>query len=464
MQFKLPPLIKKVLTVLEAAEFKVYVVGGAVRDLLTKTPVTDWDFTTDATPEQIQKLFADNYYDNTFGTVGVKLDEKVFEITTFRTESGYSDRRRPDKIAWGKTIKEDLKRRDFTINAMALTRSRELIDPYAGQKDLKAKVVRAVGDPDRRFGEDALRMMRAIRIASQLGFSIETKTLAAIAKNSTLINQISQERVRDELLKIVASAYSKEGIMLMFNGGLLAHILPELVATRGVTQSGHHTKDVWNHSLDALAACPSPQPMVRLATLLHDIGKPRVKQLGGKNTEVTFYNHEVVGARMSKAIAHRLKFSKKETDLLWLLVRWHMFQYEPKMTDKAIRRFIKRVGRENINNMIMLRVGDRVGGGSKASSWRLREFQERIAQVLYKPFEINDLKIDGNDIMKILKLSPGPKVGEILKKLFDEVLDDAKKNDRDYLLKRIQDYHTPGVWFQQLADLWIFQHYMLDYR
>lgn len=442
MQFKLPSLVKKVLTDLEEAGFKAYVVGGGVRDLLTQTPVKDWDFTTDASPEQIQKLFTDNYYDNNFGTVGVKLDDAVFEITTFRTESGYSDRRRPDKVTWGKTIKEDLQRRDFTINAIALSLSNgraEIVDPYGGQKDLKDKVVRAVGDPNRRFNEDALRMLRAIRIASQLGFIIEAKTLTAIVKNSPLINQISPERVRDELIKIIASPFPKEGIMLMFNAGLLDHILPELIATRDVTQAGHHTKDVWNHSLDALAACPSPHPIVRLATLLHDIAKPVVKS-SCEGKEITFYNHEVVGARMAKTIARRLKLSKNDTDLLWLLVRWHMFQYEPKMTDKAIRRFIKRVGRENISNMIMLRVGDRVGGGSKASSWRLREFQQRITQVLHKPFEINDLKVDGNDVMKILNLKPGPQVGAILKKLFAEVLDDAKKNDREYLLNKIKDY------------------------
>lgn len=440
MQFKLPELVRKVLTVLETAGFKAYVVGGGVRDLITKTPVKDWDFTTDASPEQIQKLFADNYYDNNFGTVGVKLDETVFEITTFRSESGYSDRRRPDAVTWGKSLAEDLKRRDFTINSMAIDQKMKIIDPYKGQEDLSNKLIRAVGDPAKRFNEDALRMMRAIRIASQLGFGIEAKTLAAIVKNSGLINQIAHERVRDELLKIVASPFPKEGIRLIFNAGLLEHIMPELIATRGVTQSGHHTKDVWNHSLDALAACPSTEPIVRLATLLHDIGKPQVKAIGGKNTEVTFYNHEVVGARMTKTIARRLKLSKNETDLLWLLVRWHMFQYEPKMTDKAIRRFIKRVGRENINKMIMLRVGDRVGGGSKASSWRLREFQERITQVLHKPFEINDLKVDGNDVMKILNLPPGPKVGEILKKLFNEVLDDAKKNEREFLLNRVKEY------------------------
>ena len=444
MKFKLPSPVIKVLQTLERDKFEAFVVGGAVRDLLTHVPVTDWDFTTNATPEQIQKLFPDSFYDNRFGKVGVKFDEQVLEITTYRSESGYSDRRRPDQVSWGKTISEDLTRRDFTVNAMALTDKLKIIDPFQGQKDLKEKIIRAVGQADKRFNEDALRMLRAIRIASQLGFLIEPKTLEAIVKNSALIKQISAERVRDELLKIIASPFPKEGLQLMFNAGLLAHILPELIATRGVAQAGHHTKDVWNHSLDSLAASPSAETIVRLATLLHDIGKPVVKS-SREGKEITFYNHEVVGARMAKTIARRLKLSKKQTDLLWLLVRWHMFQYEPKMTDKAIRRFITRVGRENINKMIQLRVGDRVGGGSQASSWRLREFQERIKQVLYKPFDINDLKVDGNDVMKILNIKPGPKVGEILKKLFAEVLDDAVKNDREYLLKRVNDYHTPGV-------------------
>ena len=439
MKFKLPSPVIKVLQTLERDKFEAFVVGGAVRDLLTHVPVTDWDFTTNATPEQIQKLFPDSFYDNRFGTVGVKFDEQVLEITTYRSESGYSDRRRPDRVKWGKTIAKDLTRRDFTVNAMALTDKLEIIDPFHGQKDLKQKIIRAVGQADKRFNEDALRMLRAIRIASQLGFLIEPKTLEAIVKNSALIKQISAERVRDELLKIIASPFPKEGLQLMFNAGLLAHILPELIATRGIDQAGHHTKDVWNHSLDSLAASPSAETIVRLATLLHDIGKPVVKS-SREGKKITFYNHEVVGARMAKTIARRLKLSKKQTDLLWLLVRWHMFQYEPKMTDKAIRRFITRVGRENINKMIQLRVGDRVGGGSQASSWRLREFQERIKQVLYKPFDINDLKVDGTDAMNILNIKPGPKVGKILKKIFNEVLADAKKNDREYLLKKINDF------------------------
>jgi len=452
MKVKLSVPVKKVIQILEKAGFEVYIVGGAVRDLLSGKKVTDWDFTTSAKPKQIVKLFKDAFYDNTFGTVGVAekhlggKGDGVLEITTFRTESSYSDRRRPDKVKWGKTLEEDLTRRDFTINAMALkisslqgqTLKVKIIDPFKGQKDLEKRLVRAVGDPDKRFKEDALRMMRAIRIAAQLGFTIEAKTLKAISKDSKLLKEIASERVRDELLKIIASNYRKDGIKLLFTSGLLEFIMPELIETREVEQAGHHTKDVWNHSLDALKACPSPDPIIRLATLLHDVGKPRSKRNRGVGKEITFYNHEVIGARMVKEIARRLKMSKKDLDMLWLLVRWHMFAYDPKMTDKAIRRFIKRVGIENINKMMMLRIGDRVGGGSKATSWRLRELQQRIGEVLYTPMQIKDLKVNGKDVMKIKKIKGGPKVGKILEKLFDEVMEDSKKNNRKYLLERIK--------------------------
>lgn len=445
MKIKLPLIVIKVLKLLTEAKFKAYVVGGAIRDIFTGTPVKDWDFTTDAKPEEVLKLFKESYYDNRFGTVGVAEKylggngESVYEITTFRTESEYTDHRRPNQVTWGKTLTEDLKRRDFTINAMALDINLKLFDPFKGQTDLNSKLIRCVGDPNKRFSEDALRMMRAIRIAAQLGFSIETKTLAAINKNSALIKQIAWERIRDELLKILASPYPKDGILLLFSGGLLQYILPEMLTTRGVEQAGHHTKDVWLHSLDSLAGCPSPNPIIRLAALIHDLGKPTAKKNLGPDKTITFYNHEVIGSRMAKIISQRLRLSKKDSDLLWLLVRWHMFAYEPKMTDKAIRRFIHRIGKENIDNMIMLRIGDRIGGGSQATSWRLRELQERIKQVLYKPFEISDLKIDGNDVIEILNLKPGPKIGLILKKLFDEVLEDSSKNDREYLLKRTKE-------------------------
>jgi len=460
MKVKLPVLVVKVLETLEAAGFEAYVVGGAVRDLLTKTKVVDWDFTSNAKPEEILKLFKEAFYDNRFGTVGVAekhLEEQlrakgtsgdVYEITTYRTESEYTDNRRPDKVSWGKSLLKDLKRRDFTINAMALRQTRgklEMVDPFKGEQDLKDKLIRAVGDSNKRFEEDGLRMMRAIRIAAQLGFTIEDKTLKAISKNAKLIKNISKERVRDELLKIIGSSYPKDGVLMLYSSGLLKFILPELIETRGVNQAGHHTKDVWNHSLDALAACQSPDPIIRLATLLHDVAKPRVNKDLGPGKEITFYNHEVMGARMVKEIARRLKMANKDVDMLWLLVRWHMFSYDPKMTDKAVRRFMRRVGKENIDKMMILRIGDRIGGGSKATSWRLRELRERIGQLMYAPFQVSDLKVDGHDVMKILNIKSGPKVGKVLNQLFDEVMEDAKKNDREYLLKQIRLYHTSKV-------------------
>lgn len=456
MKLTLPILVIKTIEVLEKAGFETHVVGGPIRDMLTGKPVTNWDFTSKATPEQIQKIFPESFYDNRFGTVGITAEElvnqfklknyplkkvhltkeSVFEITTFRTEGKYSDKRRPDKVSWGETLKEDLKRRDFTINAMALTTDTKIIDPFKGREDLKNKIVRAVGDPNKRFDEDALRMMRAIRIAAQLGLTIEEATLKAINRQAKNLQYVSQERIRDELLKILVSDYPTDGIKLLYTSNLLTHVLPELIPMRQVKQAGHHTKDVWNHSLDALAACPSPNPIVKLATLLHDVGKPiAYRQIKGK---ITFYGHEVVGARIVNKIAKRLHLSKKDGQLLWTLVRYHMFAYDPKMTDAAIRRFITRVGLININEMIMLRIGDRVGGGSQATSWRLREFQERIGQVLYTPMQITDLKVNGRDIMKTLKIKSSPKVGKVLKKLFEEVIEDSQKNERKYLLGKIK--------------------------
>lgn len=449
--FKLPELVVKILETLRKAGFEAYVVGGAVRDLLTGKAVTDWDFTTKAKPEEILKLFDEAFYDNRFGTVGVAVKhlneqfgeqvevpkDEVVEITTFRSESSYTDKRRPDKVKWGKSLEEDLKRRDFTINAMALDEDLKVIDPFHGQVDLGKKQIKAVGEAKKRFEEDGLRMMRAIRIGAELGFKIETETFAAIKDKSSLIKHIAWERIRDELLKILSSDHPKEGVMMLDGCGLLKIIVPEFLETRGVKQAGHHTKDVWLHSLDALAATPAKDPIVRMATWLHDVGKPEARKNGPKD-KITFYNHEVIGARTVKKIAKRLKMSKEQIDLLWLLVRWHMFAYDPKMTDKAIRRFIKRVGLKHINKMMMLRIGDRIGGGSKATSWRLRELQERIGQVLYTPMEIKDLKVNGKDVMKVLKIKGGPKVGKVLKKLFDEVMEDSKKNEREYLLKRIK--------------------------
>lgn len=449
MEVQLPKFVLEILKKFEKTGFEIYVVGGAVRDLLMKKSSDDWDFTTNAIPEEILKLFPDGFYDNIFGTVGISHESSLhpFEITTFRQESGYSDKRRPDKVIWGKTLEEDIKRRDFTINAMALKRKDgkkdqyELIDPYDGQKDLDKKLIRAVGKASERFSEDALRMMRAVRIASELNFSIEEKTLEAIKTNAPLINKIAKERIKDELIKILASPNPYVGIMIFREVGLLQEILPELEKTFGVEQKSpgrHHIHDVGTHSFLSLKNCKSTDPIVRFATLIHDIGKPQTYRKLPNGT-ITFYNHEVVSTKIAKRIAERLRFSKKQTKKLITLVRYHQFTVDERQTDKAIRRFIKKVGKEYLKDMLDLRVGDRLGGGARETSWRLEEFKKRLIEVQKQPFTIHDLKISGNDVMKKLNLKPGRKVGEILEKLFEEVEKKKIPNEKKALLAQLKN-------------------------
>jgi tRNA nucleotidyltransferase/poly(A) polymerase len=375
------------------------------------------------------------------------------EVTTFRTETAYIDHRHPGSVSWGKTIEEDLSRRDFTINAIAINltanskqETANIIDPYGGQQDIQQKIIRAVGDPNQRFKEDALRLMRAIRLAAQLAFTIEDKTLQAITNDAPLLAKISKERVRDEFLKILASNYPYEGIMMLKNTNLLQYILPELLEGIGISQERpgrHHKTDVFTHNVLSLKYCPSENPIVRFAALIHDIAKPRVAGQD-ENGYIIFYNHEVAGAKMSREIADRLRLSKKEKSKISTLIRWHMFTVDEHITDAAVRRFIRRIGVDNVKDMIDLRVGDRLGGGTQtAESWRLKLFKQRLEEQLAPaPFSINDLAIDGNDIMKELNIKPGPKIGQILKKLFEEVDEDLSKNNREFLLQRIKNLYN----------------------
>lgn len=434
---KLPSHITKFMNSFKKNGFEIYVVGGAVRDLLLGKPPPaggeNWDFTTDAKPEEILKLFPDGFYNNQFGTVGIPPH---FEVTTYRKESAYDDKRHPKKIEWAKTIEEDLARRDFTINSIAFD-GEKLVDPYDGQKHLKEKNIVAVGNPDKRFSEDALRLLRAIRFASELGFLIESKTRTSIQKNAELIGYISWERIRDELLRILESDHPSEGILFMKNTGLLAHILPELDICFMIPQKSpkrHHIYDVGTHLVMALKSCPSKDPITRLATLLHDIGKSKTFRKDAKTQLITFYNHEVAGTTMAIVIADRLRLSNKEKEKFVRLVQYHQFTVTETQTDKAVRRFIREVGIEYIQDMLDLRTGDRVGSGATPTSWRLDLFKKRLVEVQKQPFTVADLKIDGNDIMKLLKLKPGPKVGEILKKLFDQVVNGKLKNDKKSLL------------------------------
>lgn len=451
MKFDIPQEILEIYKTLQGANFEVFFVGGCVRDMLLGKRVKDWDLTTNATPEQIVQIFPDGFYDNQFGTVGVPIrrdpaESQIVEITTYRTERNYTDSRHPGIVTWGTTIEEDLQRRDFTINAIALALqdgAQHLVDPYNGQDDLKNKIIRAVGNPNERFKEDALRLMRAIRFATQLSFTIDEKTWQAIQEDAQLLPLISGERVRDELLKILSSDFPYEGIMLLKNAELLQHILPELLEGIGVSQERpgrHHTTDVFTHNLMSLKHTPSTDPIVRFATLIHDIGKPKVRS-EDENGLVIFYNHEIAGATIAYEICGRLKFSKKDRKKVITLIRWHMFSVDEHITESAVRRFIRRIGAENVQDMIALRIGDRLGSGTQtAESWRLKLFKERLEKELAPAaFSINDLAIDGNDIMKALDMKPGKKVGELLQKLFEEVDENVELNTKEYLLKRVKD-------------------------
>lgn len=453
---KIPPETWDIFKKFTQNDYEIYLVGGGVRKLLLGKMPVDCDFTTNATPKVIQSLLPESFYDNRFGTVGVALKTKtgqeIYEITTYRLESSYSDHRRPDSVKWGSKLAEDLKRRELTISAMVIGpifknspqdwdgKSLELIDLFAGQKDFKNKIIRAVGKPEQRFEEDALRMMRAVRFTAQLGFKIEKNTFKAIQQKANLIKQISWERIRTELFKILAVEHPADGYQVLRNAGLAQIILPEVEKMFGVEQKSpgrHHLDDVGTHALKSLKASRSPDPIVNLAILLHDVGKPVVTGKDKKGA-ITFYNHEMVGSSIARNIGRRLRLSKKDQTRLYLLVRWHQFTVDERQTDKAIRRFIRHVGKENLEDILETRRADRIGGGARETSWRLERFKEKLVEVQKQPFAVTDLKVSGKEVMKTLKISPGPLVGKILSQLFEEVVEDQKKNKKEYLLKRIK--------------------------
>ena len=438
MDFKLPEKVTSVMKKFADSGVEIYVVGGAVRDLMLDKSVKDWDFATNITPDEMKVLFPKNsFYENVYGTFSIVMpDKEIFEVTTYRTERGYSDSRHPDEVKWGKTLEEDLQRRDFTINAMAVDTDGEIHDYFEGRKDLENKIIRTVGNPDERFSEDALRMMRAVRIASQIGFLIEDKTFESIQKNAGLINNIAGERVRDELFKILAIDKPADGMRLLKNSGLMQEIMPEMLEGIGMTQKGHHIYDVWTHGLEALNNCESKDVITRLATLLHDVGKP--KSMREENGERSFHNHELIGSRAAVRIGKKLRMSNKELDQLFRLVRWHMFTTEDTQTDKAVRRFIRNVTPEYLDEMISLRRADRIGSGAKESSWRWELFKKRLVEVQKQPFAIKDLKVNGMDVMEILGIKPGKKVGEVLTAIFAEVEENPSLNEREILIEKIK--------------------------
>ena len=446
MKVSVPKEVAEVAATLAKAGFDAFLVGGCVRDLMLGREPKDWDITTDAKPPALLKLFPDAVYENTFGTVGVKTESedpktKVIEVTTYRIEGKYTDKRHPDEITFAKTLEDDLSRRDFTVNAIAMGLDGEIIDPFGGQKDIKKKVIRTVGVPDDRFHEDALRLMRAVRFAVELDFELELATRRAIEKYSRELEVVAKERIRDELVKIIMTPRAAQGIILLEELGLLQNVLPELRDGIGVGQNLHHIYTVFEHNVRALdyAARENYSLAVRMASLLHDVGKPRAKAGDGENS--TFYNHEYIGAKLAAQALDRLHFSREFVEDVAHLVKSHMFYYNVgDVTAHGVRRFLARVGPETVPDLLKVREADRIGSGvKKAVPYKLRHLLFMIEKVKNDPISPKMLKVNGNDVMTLLNLPEGRRVGAIIVSLLEEVLEDPEKNTREYLAERVKE-------------------------
>ena len=425
--------------------YEIFLVGGAVRDLLLGREVYDFDFATNARPEQVNRLFERTVPTGIrHGTVSVLLNKNSYEITTYRTDGVYSDSRHPDEVCFSQKIEDDLSRRDFTINALAYDlKDQNIIDLFSGLADLEAGIIRTIGKADDRFREDALRMIRACRFSAQLGFFIETETASAIFSNAGLIQNLSNERIRDELIKTVMSVKPSTGFENLRQTGILKIILPELDSGWGVMQNKFHKYDVYYHNLYSLDAVESTDYRMRLAALLHDIGKPNTKKHNSDSEESVFYNHECIGAKIASKILRRLKFSNQDIDYISHLIRYHMFYYTEEWTDGAVRRFIRNVGLENIEALFELRRADRIGNGTKSEECLpISRFKEKIRRILEKDnaFSLKDLQINGKILMAKFSLSPSPLLGNTLKYLLECVLDNQEFNTEEKLLELAAEY------------------------
>jgi putative nucleotidyltransferase with HDIG domain len=443
---EIPTEVQFVADTLENAGFEAYLVGGCVRDLILEHIPHDWDITTNAHPTEIEGLFEETYINNEYGTVGVvtKSEDprlKVVEVTPYRTESEYTNARHPDKVEFGVSLDEDLKRRDFTMNAIAYRlKDQKIVDNYNGEEDIAKKRIRAVGKAGERFAEDALRMMRAVRLAVRLGFTIEGDTMTAIAENAPNLSRISKERVRDEFIKILESKQPMQGIIFLEKLGLLTHIAPDLLRGIGIDQNQAHAFDVYEHLLRTMqhAADKDWGFDVRIAGLFHDVSKPETRRWSKEKNDWTFHGHEVVGAKVTKKALQDLKFPKETIDKVVKLVRWHMFFSDPaQISLSAVRRTIANVGPEHIWELLQLRRCDRIGTGRpKEQPFRLRKYTAMVEEALRDPISVKMLKIDGSRIMEITGEKPGPKLGNTLNALLEEVLDDPLKNTPEYMESR----------------------------
>jgi putative nucleotidyltransferase with HDIG domain len=436
--FSIPSSLEELARVFRQHGRQCYLVGGAIRDMLLGRRSTDYDIATDALPQEVQGMFRRVIPTGIkHGTVTVLFRGLRFEVTTFRIDSEYLDGRRPDSVVFTPSIEEDLRRRDFTVNAIAydLT-SRRLLDPHGGRADLHRRLIRAIGDPLERFREDGLRPVRACRFAAQFGFAIEPATFAAIPASLDTVRKVSGERIREELVRLLAAPQPSVGFRLMSSCGLLQLLLPELAAGAGVEQRALHCFDVLEHSLRSCdAAAPENLP-VRLAALLHDIGKPgTVERREDRN--LSFHGHERLSAELAQVLMVRLRFPNQLIQKTCHLILHHMFNYDEQWSDAAVRRFIARVGEEHLPDLLALRRADQVGAcGDVAPSPALAAFSRRLEKVLAagRALTLRDLAVDGRDIMQALGLAPGPQIGVLLAQLLESVLEDPELNNREALL------------------------------
>ena len=510
----LPKHVRMVVAMLVHSGYEAYLVGGCVRDHLISRVPSDYDITTNATPEQIIALFPRTFYENIYGTVGVvtlseeevnvlaekawtnkdadkELDksvthensteeileikesleqkesftkeyiakvtrESIVEVTPYRLESEYTDGRRPDSVKWSQNIHDDLRRRDFTCNALAYDIIKDtMIDDFDGIKDIDEKKLRCVGSAEERFKEDALRLLRAVRFAGQLGFEIEKVTRESIKMSAKLLKSISHERIRDEFCKVLMTGQPKQTIELAHELNVLEYISHEIEQGIGINQNQAHSFDVWEHNLRTLQhAADKNWPLeLRLSALFHDVSKPETRRFSKEKKDYTFYGHDVVGGRVAREILERLKFPKETVEYVSSMVRWHMFFSDTEqITLSAVRRLISNVGKEKIWDLVNLRICDRVGTGRpKEEPYRFRKYQSMIQQALVDPVSLKQMKTSGDRIMSVTQETPGPRVGLILNALFGEVLDDPSKNTVEYLESRA--LHMKALDIKELREL-----------